>query len=160
MGGLIGAHVPEWTAEDNLKFLADHMNVTMESRSITDVDIPESEIHSGDFLGIIRLDGLDPMLAWAMGAHTGHTAITMWMDGQLYVCESTVDSAYWPTNGIQRTPWRQWLKQAKEADYNVVHLPLDPAYQKIFNETAAIQFYKSVEGLRKFIILFFFKFVQ
>lgn len=154
-GALIGAHVPAWTAEDNLKFLADHMNVTMEKRTITDVDILETEIHSGDFLGIIRLDGLDPMLAWAMGSHTGHTAITMWMDNQLYVCESTVDSSYWPTNGIQKTPWKQWLKQAKAASYNVVHLPLAPEIRSIFNETAAIEFFNSVQGLRESFIKFF-----
>jgi hypothetical protein len=72
-GGLIGAHVPEWTAEDNLKFLQDHMGVTMPPRKVNRVDIPKSEIKSGDFFGVIRLDGLDPMLAWGMGAHTGTT---------------------------------------------------------------------------------------
>lgn len=71
VGGLIGAHVPEWTAEDNLKFLEDHMNFTMEERKIQRVDIDKSQIKSGDFFGVMRLDGLDPMLAWAMGSHTG-----------------------------------------------------------------------------------------
>jgi hypothetical protein len=33
-GGMIGAHVPEWTAEDNLQFLKDHMGVTMPERKI------------------------------------------------------------------------------------------------------------------------------
>ena len=37
-------------------------------------------------------DGLDPMLAWAMGSTTGHTAITVRdpVSGQLFVHESTV----------------------------------------------------------------------
>jgi len=144
---LIGAHVPEWTAEDNLKFLKDHMGVEMPVRKIQRVDIPESEVKSGDFLGIIRLDGLDPMLAWAMGAHTGHTAIAMWMNNSLYVCESTITSAYWPTNGIQKTPWKQWFDQAQKANYNVVHLPLSPAVAAKFDVHAAIKFYQSVEGL-------------
>lgn len=38
----------------------------------------ESDIHSGDFLGVIRMDGLDPMLAFGMGSHTGHTAVALW----------------------------------------------------------------------------------
>jgi len=98
-------------------------------------------------LGVIRLDGLDPMLAWAMGSHTGHTAITLWIDGELYVCESTVNSPYWPNNGIQKTPWDEWLDLAEKASYNVVHLPLSPAVAKTFNTTAAIQFFDSVLGL-------------
>jgi len=121
--------------------------VTMEERKTQRVDIDKSQIKSGDFLGVIRLDGLDPMLAWAMGANTGHTTMTMWINGELYVLESTVSSAYWPTNGIQKTPWDQWLDQAEKADYNVVHLPLSPAVAKKFNATAAIEFFNSVEGL-------------
>jgi len=146
-GGLIGAHVPEWTAAENLQFLQDHMNVTMPVRTITEVDIPTSQIQSGDFLGVIRLDGLDPMLAWAMGSHTGHTCITIWINGTLYVAESTVNSAYWPTNGIQITPWATWLKQARDANYNVVHLPLDPKIASKFDVDSAIKFFYSVEGL-------------
>jgi len=146
-GGLIGVHVPEWTAEQNLQFLQDHMNVTMPIRTITEVDIPVSQIKSGDFLGIIRLDGLDPMLAWGMGSHTGHTCITIWINGTLYVAESTTNSAYWPTNGVQITPWQTWLDQARDANYNVVHLPLDPKIAANFNVDKALQFFYSVQGL-------------
>jgi len=146
-GGLIGVHVPEWTAEQNLQFLQDHMNVTMPQRSITRVNISTDQVQSGDFLGVLRLDGLDPMLAWAMGSHTGHTCITIWIDGKLYVAESTVKSQYWPTDGIQITPWETWLDQAEKANYNVVHLPLDPKIAAKFNVNNAIAFFKSVEGL-------------
>jgi len=111
------------------------------------VDIPKTEVKSGDFLGIIRLDGLDPMLAWGMGSHTGHTAICLWVDGELNVVESTTDSAYWPVNGIQITPWDKWLNQAESASYNVVHLPLDPVVAKKFDEVKAYAFFKTVEGL-------------
>jgi len=93
------------------------------------------------------LDGLDPMLAWAMGSTTGHTAITLWVNGELYVCESTVDSNYWPLNGVQKTPWKQWLKQAEAASFSVVHLPLSPQYRALFNEQAAYEWFQSVEGL-------------
>lgn len=60
----------------------------MKERKIQDVDIDEDLVHSGDFFGIIRLDGLDPMLAWGMGSVTGHTTIAHRIDGVLHVCES------------------------------------------------------------------------
>lgn len=60
----------------------------MEMRDVKDVPIDESLINSGDFFGIIRLDGLDPLLAWGMGSVTGHTTIAHRIDGVLHVCES------------------------------------------------------------------------
>ena len=80
------------------------------------VQVNESYIHDGDFLGVMRLDGLDTMLAWGMGSTTGHTLICMRDEqGQLHVLESTTNSSYWPTNGIQSTPYETWLKQAEAA---------------------------------------------
>ena len=35
------------------------------------------DIKNGDTFNIMRLDGLDPMIAWAMGAATGHTGKIM-----------------------------------------------------------------------------------
>jgi len=90
---------------------------------------------------------LDPMLAWAMGSHTGHTAITLRVSGQLYVCESTVNSNYWPVNGVQMTPWKQWITQAMAANYNVVLLPLSSQNQALFNEQKALTWFNTVKGL-------------
>jgi len=50
------------------------------------------EIH---FELYFRLDGLDPMIAWAMGAATGHVAIALWKENELFLCESNALSAYW-----------------------------------------------------------------
>jgi len=91
---------------------------------------------------------LDPMLAWAMGAHTGHTTITLRVNGQLYVTESTSSTPYWPyQDGIQMTPWKQWLQQANKAGFNVAYLPLSAKYQKLFDEQKAYQWFKTVQGL-------------
>jgi hypothetical protein len=38
--------------------------------------------------GILRMDGLDPMLAWGMGATTGHVVTALWIDGELCIVES------------------------------------------------------------------------
>eukprot|EP01098_Paradermamoeba_levis_P015413 TRINITY_DN782_c0_g1_i5.p1 TRINITY_DN782_c0_g1~~TRINITY_DN782_c0_g1_i5.p1 ORF type:complete len:430 (+),score=164.24 TRINITY_DN782_c0_g1_i5:326-1615(+) len=145
---LLNQAVPEKTAELNLKFLAGYAQLSMPKRSVQEVPLNESEIHSGDFFGVIRLDGLDPMLAWGMGANTGHTTVALRIDGVLYVCESTTNSKYWPTNGIQKTPYAQWIKQAKAASYNVVHLPLSPDARSKFDEKkAADWFLKTAQGL-------------
>ena len=49
----------------------------------------ESQIHSGDFIGVIRLDGLDPVLAFGMGSHTGHTAVALWEETWLVSVDVT-----------------------------------------------------------------------
>lgn len=147
--------VPEFTkqvdpksAQRNVDFMSKYPKFVMEERDpLSNLPPPAQKVHSGDFFGVIRLDGLDPMLAWGMGSTTGHTTVAMWIDGELYICESTVTDSYWPTNGIQKTPYKTWLKQAEEAGYNVVHVPLNLESRKSFNETAAIDFFHTVEGL-------------
>jgi hypothetical protein len=146
-GAMIGKGVPDWEAENNLGFLKDKMNYTMEPRKVNLVNITKTDIHSGDMLGIIRLDGIDPLLAYLMGSQTGHTAITMWDKGELYVCESTVKSNYWPTGGVQRTKWDIWIRQGLLADYNVVHLPLNEKTRSNFNVSEALKFFQQTEGL-------------
>lgn len=52
--------------------------------------VPAELIKNGDTFNILRLDGLDPMIAWAMGAATGHTAVALWRDGQLQVPNTSI----------------------------------------------------------------------
>lgn len=141
------------SARNNVDFMARYPQFKMEERDpLSTVPPLEHEVHSGDFFGVIRLDGLDPVLAWGMGSTTGHTTTALWMDNEegkrtLYVTESTVTDSYWPTNGIQKTEYHQWLKQASAASYNVVWAPLNKHSRAKFNETAAVEFFKSTEGL-------------
>jgi hypothetical protein len=139
--------VPASIAELNVDFLESYTEFKMPARDDGLVVIPESQIHSGDFFGIIRLDGLDPMLAWGMGSTTGHTTIAQWIDGELYVLESTVVDSYWPTDGVQKTPYRKWVEQAHAADFQVVHVPLSEEARARFNEQAAVNFFNTVEGI-------------
>eukprot|EP01100_Stratorugosa_tubuloviscum_P013949 TRINITY_DN719_c0_g2_i1.p1 TRINITY_DN719_c0_g2~~TRINITY_DN719_c0_g2_i1.p1 ORF type:complete len:554 (+),score=244.36 TRINITY_DN719_c0_g2_i1:149-1810(+) len=141
------SHVPPQTAAANVEFLKEYPQIVMAPRNITTVELDESMINSGDFFGVIRLDGLDPMLAWGMGAHTGHTTVALWIDDQLNICESTTASNYWPTDGLQCTPYRTWLQQAADADHNVVHVPLAKKYVDMFDEQKAVEWFKSVEGM-------------
>ena len=144
------AAVPQEMMDKNLKFLKEYVNITMEERPIEYVELNETDIHSGDFLGIIRLDGLDPMLAWGMGSHTGHTTAALWIDDELYVTESQ-DAWYWPgcsegKCGIIKTPFRQWVKWAQDASYNVVVLPLSEKSRQIWDNDKAVEFFKKNAG--------------
>lgn len=147
--------VPEFTqqvdpisAQRNVDFMAKYPQIVMSERDpLSNPPPPEHMVHSGDFFGIIRLDGLDPMLAWAMGSSTGHTTIALWIDGELFICESTVTDSYWPTDGIQKTPYKTWLKQAAAAGYNAVWVPLNKKARAMFDEQKALEFFNSVEGL-------------
>jgi hypothetical protein len=115
-------------------------------REITDVEIDESLINSGDFLAIMRLDGVDPIIMYGSGTHAGHSTMALRFDDGLYVVESQ-DGWYWPVHGIQRNKFSDWIKFAKNADFHVVHLPLSDAARATFNETAAREFFFETQGL-------------
>jgi len=138
---------------NNIKFMKEYAGIEMTRRSkeTNEVwkDINESLIQSGDFFGVIRLDGLDPTLAWAMGSATGHTTIAIRdpKDDKLYIAESTSTTSYWSTNGIQRTEYHEWMKRAKKAGFNVVWEPLNAEMREKFNASAAMAFFETVEGL-------------
>ena len=140
--------VSEESALLNIDFMKKYAGFDMPPRDQALNIVPdESEVKSGDAFYIIRLDGIDPLLAWAMGATNGHVTTAMWIDGELFVCESTIADSYWPTDYVQRTPYRQWIQQAIDADMNVIYAPLNEAARKNYNETAAAAFFKNVEGI-------------
>mmetsp|Transcript_6249 Transcript_6249/g.4440 ORF Transcript_6249/g.4440 Transcript_6249/m.4440 type:complete len:115 (-) Transcript_6249:679-1023(-) len=114
------------------------MGYQLEERETKKVEIDESLIQSGDFLAILRLDGLDPIIMYGSGSHIGHSvmALRFWDDEELYIVESQ-DGWYWPNHGLQRTKFSQWMKWAEDASFNVAHLPLKPEMRAKFNETAA-----------------------
>lgn len=72
--------------------------------------------------------------------------MALWIDGELNVVESQ-DGWYWPKRGIQRNKFSQWIEWARNSGFNVAILPLSSEYQALFNETAAYEFFKTVEGL-------------
>lgn len=66
--------VSDEVAALNIDFLQKYANIkTIEPRDDSlNVPPPASEVHSGDTFYVMRFDGLNPMLAWAMGSTTGH----------------------------------------------------------------------------------------
>jgi len=81
------AQVDPTSAALNVQFLRDYAWKNMTLRQTQEVTLNESQLYDGDFLGVIRLDGLDPTLAWAMGSVTGHTTIALRdPTGVLHIC--------------------------------------------------------------------------
>jgi len=138
--------VPKYMEEANLEFLKTAVNIDFEERPIQKVTIDESEIGSGDYFAVMRLDGLDPMIMFGTGSHSGHSVIALRMDGELFIVESQ-DAWYWPTHRIQRTRFDVWISEAENCDFHVVHMPLSPENRAKFNETAAIEWFYAHEGL-------------
>lgn len=92
------------------------------------------------------MDGVDQIIQWGAGSIVGHSVTLLEIDGVMYAIESQ-DGWYWPKHGIQRNTWSDWKKMARNAGFSVAVLPLSEEKRKIFNKTAAAEFFKSVEGM-------------
>jgi hypothetical protein len=143
---IIGSHTPPYMEKANIDFIEASLGYRIEERPTYKVDLDESEIHSGDFILILRLDGLDPMIMYGTGSKGAHCTMALWFDDGLYIVESQ-DAWYWPTAGIQRTPYQTWIQQASDASFNVVLLPLSPDAQAKFDEQKARDWFFETEGL-------------
>ena len=114
----------------------------------------ESYVESGDALCILRYDGLGPLVGWHAGFSAGHTTIAVRdpdcvaAGGQdcLAIYESNAKSAFWPVEGIQKTPFKLWMKQAELAEYNVLLAPLSPEASAAFDSKKAIGYFKENAG--------------
>ena len=93
------SHVPQYMVDANLEFLSETMNYNLEKRPTNFVYLNESEIHSGDFMAVMRLDGLDPLIMYGTGSHAGHSTMALWDGDELYIIESQ-DAWYWPKPDI------------------------------------------------------------
>jgi len=143
-------NVGDTFADLNREFLSAFAGIEMNPRSEDApkiLEIPAEMIKNGDTFDIMRLDGLDPMIAWAMGAATGHTAVALWKDDELFICESNALSPYWPVNGIQCTPYHDWLEYGADNGYNTVWAPLEKDKSDALNITAAWEFVDAMLGV-------------
>lgn len=87
------------------------------------IDFPEEKVNSGDLLMINRLDGIDQLIQIGTGSRIGHSTIAMRKDGKLFICESQM-ALYFPRLNIQCNSYEDWIKWAKNADYNVIFVPM------------------------------------
>lgn len=110
------------------------------------VNLSQYEVKSGDFLAITRFDGVDQIIQFGAGSHSGHSAMLLEVDGVMNVVESQ-DGWYWPKHGIQRNDWETWKKWALNAGFNVAVLPLSEESRAKFDVAKAAQYFKDhLEG--------------
>ena len=143
---IIGSHVPPYMEKANVKFIKEAVGWELQERPTQKVDIDPDTIQSGDFFGIMRLDGLDPMIMYGTGSRVGHNVMALRFNGELFIVESQ-DAWYWPTHGLQRTKWEDWIKYAEYADFHVTHHPLSAEARAKFDEKKANDFFYKTEGL-------------
>ena len=101
---IFGSHIPEYMEKANLVFLKELMGYDLERRNVTDYVYDPANINSGDYIGVLRLDGLSPIIMYGSGAHASHATMALRFDDELYIVESR-DGNYWPRHGIQRNKW-------------------------------------------------------
>ena len=141
-------HITSKVEQNNMHLLTNLANMSMPSVNKGYLHILDPKtVNSGDLLAIMRLDGLLPMEGFGMGSGTGHMAVALWIDGELYVVESTDKTNYWPYHGIQKNKWFDWMNMAYKANYIVEYLPLNEEQLRIFNTNAAVKWFKKVEGM-------------
>ena len=109
-------------------------------------DLDPALLRSGDYLAILRFDGLDPLIAFGTGlGATGHSAVLVWRGAgaarALYVIESTDGPALFGPpaffgHGLTVTPFQAWVALARQSGFNVAVLPLAPRHAAAFSEDA------------------------
>lgn len=143
---IFGSKIPEYQLSANLDWIKGATGYEYQRIDDFFVNVDKRQIKSGTTIMIYRFDGIDNMIHIGSGSRAGHTAIAMWKDDELYIVESQ-NAAYWPTFGIQRTPWDDWMRLAHNADYNVVILPLKEEFAEKFDVAKAWEWFDHVVGL-------------
>ena len=144
---IIGTHVPKYMEQANVKFIKEAVGHELVERTTKKVEIDPSLVQSGDFFGVMRLDGLDQIIMYGTGALIGHNVMALRMeDDELYIVESQ-DSWYWPTAGLQRTKYADWMKQAEDASFHVTWHRMRDDVRAKFDVDAAINFFHETEGM-------------
>lgn len=82
-----GPAVPADVEERNVAFLQTFASYNMQVKPEI-AHIEAVDLQSGDLIGVVRLDGLDPTIMWGTGSRLGHTAIILREQDTVWVCES------------------------------------------------------------------------
>ncbi|KAK9133450.1 hypothetical protein Scep_012978 [Stephania cephalantha] len=143
-----------WGENANLAFLKKHMQASFEQRPqpwVTNITV--DDVHSGDFLAISKIrgrwGGFETLEKWVTGAYAGHTAVLLKdAEGKLWVGESGHENEK-GEDIIAILPWDEWwtLELTKDdSNPHIALLPLRPDMRAKFNETAAWEYAKSMNG--------------
>ena len=144
---VVPAHpVPDYLLEANLKFMKEAMNWEWEERETQKVEIDPSLVQSGDFLGVLRMDGLASLIMYGTGATISHNVMALRMeDDELYIVESTGNEFF--GFAIQRTKWADWMDTAEKAGMIVTWHRMRDDVRAKFDTEAAIEWFHQTEGM-------------
>ena len=133
----------------NVEFIEHTTGFQWQKRAASKTYIPAKEaIQSGDFFAITRFDGLDQIIQYGTGSHSGHSVTAVWDsdEKELYIVESQ-DGWYWKLgHGLQRNKYDDWMKAAQAAGFNVVHMPIKKELAAKYNEKAVWEWFNKVKG--------------
>lgn len=135
--------------ELNVEFIKKATGYEWKKRSASPNIPSKDKIKSGDYFPVTRFDGLDQIIEYGTGSHSGHSVVAVWdkRDGELYIVESQ-DSWYWPLGkGLQRNKFDDWMTQAQKIGFNVSHMPLRPDIAEKFDEVAVWKWFDTVKGM-------------
>ncbi|XP_056167555.1 uncharacterized protein LOC130138202 [Syzygium oleosum] len=143
-----------WGENSNIAFLEKHMGASFEERPKPWVtNISTDDIHSGDFLAISKIrgrwGGFETLEKWVSGSYAGHSAVCLRdSEGKLWVGESGHENEQ-GEDIIAMLPWDEWWEFELNKDNSNPHialLPLHPDVRAKFNESAAWEYARSMEG--------------
>ncbi|CAM8890865.1 unnamed protein product [Rhodiola kirilowii] len=143
-----------WGENSNLGFLEKHMGASFETRPQPwYTNISTEDVHSGDFLAISKIrgrwGGFETLEKWVSGSYAGHSAVCLKdHEGNLWVGESGHENDE-GEDVIAVMPWDEWWEFELTKDDSNPHialLPLHPDIRAKFNETAAWEYARSMEG--------------
>ncbi|GMY13761.1 hypothetical protein FCV25MIE_09000 [Fagus crenata] len=111
------------------------------------------DIHSGDFLAISKIrgrwGGFETLEKWVSGSYAGHTAVCLKdSEEKLWVGESGHENEK-GEDIIVVLPWEEWWDFELNKDDSNPHialLPLHPDTRAKFNETAAWEYARNMDG--------------
>ncbi|KAK4781728.1 hypothetical protein SAY86_015830 [Trapa natans] len=143
-----------WGEKANVAFLEKHMGASFEVRRqpwVTNITV--EDIHSGDLLAISKIrgrwGGFETLEKWVSGAYAGHSAICLRdSDGKMWVGESGHENEQ-GEDIVAMIPWDEWWEfelTKDDANPHIALLPLHPDMRAKFNETAAWEYARSMDG--------------
>ncbi|KAH7447582.1 hypothetical protein KP509_01G112600 [Ceratopteris richardii] len=142
-----------WGESSNIAFLEKHMGAKLIKRTGPSAsNFSTDDIQSGDFLALSKIrgrwGGFETLEKWVTGAYAGHTAVCLRdEDNKLWVSESGHENEQ-GEEIIAVLPWEEWwnLQVTDEAHAHVALLPLHPDVRAKFNNSAALEHARNMDG--------------
>ncbi|CAA7405610.1 unnamed protein product [Spirodela intermedia] len=143
-----------WGEKRNMEFLKKRMGASFEPRRQPwAAEIDPTKLHSGDLFVLSKLrgrwGGFETLEKWVTGSYAGHSAVCLRdSEGKLWIGESGHEVSE-GLDLIAVLPWEEWWEfevKRDGSDPHIALLPLHPEMRAKFNEAAAWEYARSMEG--------------